>query len=229
MDATEKSKWTEEAAKDKERFNEENAAYLAKKQPESLKADDAAPVEMRETANKVEEASGNDMDASHMLETMEEALVKSEVVEEKVKEEAFVKSEEVKEEIPEKKIVKARPRGSLTKEVKGKTSGRGKVLKETVAQTSSVACSSGGGGEIPTPVAKYFAFLFSHWAGVRQVFQSYLPFALLSGIIFGRSIQTARLRRFRTCCGSNGVSPTAAGLRQFPWEVLTVMSRVKHW
>ena len=174
MDAAEKAKWTEEAAKDKERFNEENAAYLAKKQPESLKADDAAPVEMRETANKVEEASGNDMDASHMLETMEEALVKSEVVEEKVKEEAFVKSEEVKEEIPEKKIVKARPRGSLTKEVKGKTSGRGKVLKETVAQTSSVACSSGGGGEIPTPVAQYFAFLFSHWAGVRQVFQSYL-------------------------------------------------------
>ena len=109
MDATEKAKWTEEAARDKERFNEENAAYLAKKQPESFKADDATPVEMRETANKVEEASGNDMDASHMLETMEEALVKSEVVEEKVKEGAFVKSEEVKEEIPEKKIVKARP------------------------------------------------------------------------------------------------------------------------
>ena len=180
MDATEKSKWTEEAAKDKERFNEENAAYLAKKQPESFKADDATPVEMRETANKVEEASGSDMDASHMLETMEEVLVKSEVVEEKVKEEALVKSEvqeeRVKEQVSEKKIVKARPRSSLTKEVKGKTSGRGKVLKETVAQTSSVACSSGGGGggEIPTPVAKYFAFLFSHWAGVRQVFQSYL-------------------------------------------------------
>merc|ERR1719222_1642880 len=172
MDATEKAKWTEEAAKDKERFNEENAAYLAKKQPENLKADDATLVEMSEIANKVEEASGSDMDASHMLETMEEVLVKSEVVEEKVKEEALVKSEvqeeRVKEEVSEKKIVKARPKSSLTKEVKGKTSGRGKALKETVAQTSSVACSSGGGGEIPTPVAKYFAFLFSHWAGVRQ-------------------------------------------------------------
>lgn len=30
MDATEKAKWIEEAAKDKERFNRENAAYLAK-------------------------------------------------------------------------------------------------------------------------------------------------------------------------------------------------------
>ena len=99
--------------------------------------------------------------------------MKSEVMEEKAMEEALVKSEvqeeRVKEQVSEKKIVKARPRSSLTKEVKGKTSGRGKVLKETVAQTSSVACSSGGGGEIPTAVAKYFAFLFSHWAGVRQV------------------------------------------------------------
>ena len=30
MDATEKAKWIEEAAKDKERFNRENAAYIAK-------------------------------------------------------------------------------------------------------------------------------------------------------------------------------------------------------
>ena len=54
MDQTARSKWTEEAAKDKERFNQENAAYLAKKQSESLKVDIASPGEMRETGNKVE-------------------------------------------------------------------------------------------------------------------------------------------------------------------------------
>jgi len=113
MDATEKAKWTEEAAKDKERFNEENAAYLAKKrQAESIKADDANSVGWRETSS-------------------------------------------------------ARPMGSLTKVAKSKTSGKGKLLalKETVGVTSKVGCSS---GDIPLPVAKYFAFLFSHWAGVRQ-------------------------------------------------------------
>ena len=110
MDAAEKAKWTEEAAKDKERFNEENAAYLAKKrQAESIKADDANSVGWRETSS-------------------------------------------------------ARPMVVA----KSKTSGKGKLLalKETVGVTSKVGCSS---GDIPLPVAKYFAFLFSHWAGVRQV------------------------------------------------------------
>ena len=105
MDVTEKEKWTEEAAKDKERFNKENTAYLAKK---SLKADDVTLVEMRETcdvtlvemretSNKVEEASESDKDASHMLKAMEEALVKSEVVEEKAMEGGLVKSEVMEE------------------------------------------------------------------------------------------------------------------------------------
>ena len=169
MDATEKAKWTEEAAADKERFAKENAAYLAKKQPESLEAaDNVNPGEARETANKVEDedASGSDMDmdASHIHETMEAALVQSEVMKENVKE----------VDVSEKNVVKART--SVTKVSKGKPSGKSKVLalKEAVgntgnvAQTSSVACSSGG-GEIPLPVANYFAFLFSHWAGVRQV------------------------------------------------------------
>merc|ERR1719193_2345103 len=135
MDATEKAKWTEEAAKDKERFNKENAAYQAKKLPESLKADNADPVEARETSNKVEEASGSDMDASHMFETMEAALMQSGVLEEKVKD----------EEISEKKMVKARPR--VTKVAKGKS--KVLALKETVGnsgnvtQTSSVARNSG--------------------------------------------------------------------------------------
>ena len=167
MDATEKAKWTEEAAADKERFAKENAAYLAKKQPESLKAaDNVNPGEARETANKVEDedASGSDMGASHMFETMEAALVQSEATKENVRE----------VDVFEKKVVKARAR--VANVAKGKPSGKSKVLalKEAVsntgnvAQTSSVACSSGS-GEIPLPVANYFAFLFSHWAGVRQV------------------------------------------------------------
>ena len=190
MDAIEKSKWTEEAAKDKERFNKENAAYLAKKQPESIKADDAKPVGRIQTSSKIDEASGSDMDASIMLETMdrdtEEAPMQSEVMEKPLML-SEVTEEEVKEDVTEKKIlevtnwesglltsrekkiVKATARGSLVKEAKGKTSGKGKLmaLKETVGATSNVGCSSSG--EIPLPVAKYFAFLFSHWTGVRQV------------------------------------------------------------
>ena len=90
MDATGRAKWTEEAAKDKERFNQENAAYLANQQTESLKADDACPGEVRETSNKVEdeEVSGGNMDATHTLDTMDElpqeALAESEVMGEKV-------------------------------------------------------------------------------------------------------------------------------------------------
>ena len=192
MDAIEKSKWTEEAAKDKERFNKENAAYLAKKQSESIKADDAKakPVGRIQTSSKIDEASGSDMDASIMLETMdrdtEEAPMQSEVMEKPLML-SEVTEEEVKEDVTEKKIpevtnwghglltsrekkiVKATARGSLAKEAKGKTSGKGKLmaLKETVVATSNVGCSSSG--EIPLPVAKYFAFLFSHWTGVRQV------------------------------------------------------------
>ena len=152
MDATGKAKWTEEAAKDKERFNRENAAFLANKQTESLKADYASPGEVKETSNKVEdeEASGGDMDASH---TKEQALAKSEVVGEKL-------------EVSEKKLERARPKSSLRNEAKGKPRGKVLASKESVDQTSSVANSA---GEIPPPVANYFAFLFSHWAGVRQV------------------------------------------------------------
>ena len=97
MDATEKAKWTEEAAADKERFAKENAAYLAKKQPESLEAaDNVNPGEARKTANKVEDASGSDMDmdASHIHETMEAALVQSEeATEARGREEASKKPE----------------------------------------------------------------------------------------------------------------------------------------
>ena len=202
MDATEKAKWVEEAAKDKERFNKENAAYLAKKQPESLKADDANLGEVGETSIKSEEVSGSDMDASHMFETIEAALVKSEVVE-----------EEVKMEVSEKTIVKAKPKVNMGNGVKGKTSRKVKVptSKETsgnsgnVAATSGVVCSSSG--EIPAPVANYFAFLFSRWAGMRQVCPQYI--LLRDDLIFVgcRSIQTARRRTFKTCCGSSGVLP----------------------
>ena len=106
MDAIEKSKWTEEAAKDKERFNKENAAYLAKKQPESIKADDAKPVGRIQTSSKVDEASGSDMDASIMLETTdtEEAPMQSEVMEKPLML-SEVTEEEVKEDVTEKKIL----------------------------------------------------------------------------------------------------------------------------
>merc|ERR1711971_304793 len=70
--------------------------------------------------------------------------------------------------------VKARPKVNIGNGVKGKSSRKVKVptLKETsgnsgnVAATSGAVCSSSG--EIPAPVANYFAFLFSHWAGMRQ-------------------------------------------------------------
>ena len=155
MGQTGRAKWTEEAAKDKERFNQENAAYLAKKQTESLKVDIASPGEMRETSNKVEdeEASGGDMDAGDTLKTMEE-----------LPQEALAESEKV--EVSEKKLERERLRSSLRKEAKGKPRSKVLALKGSVEQTSSVASSV---GEIPPTVANYFAFLFSHWAGVRQV------------------------------------------------------------
>merc|ERR1719370_972752 len=116
MNATEKAKWIEEAAKDKERLNKENAVYLAKRHPESLKADGTNSVDDRETSNKVEEVCGSDLEASHKLESMEAALVKSEVVEEKVK-----------EEVSEEKTVKARPKvGNVGNKAKGKTDGKAK-------------------------------------------------------------------------------------------------------
>ena len=162
MDATEKAKWIEEAAKDKERFNKENAVYLANKHPESFKADCSNPGEVRETSVKIEEVSGSDLDASHMFETMEAALVKSEDVEKKLK-----------QEVSEKKTVQARPNMNVENGARHKTGGKVKAVKGksgnsgNVAQTSGVACNSSG--EIPTQVANYFAFLFSHWAGARQV------------------------------------------------------------
>ena len=165
MDATEKAKWVEEAAKDKERFNKENAAYLAMKQPESVKADDVNLGEVGETSNKAEEVSGSAMDASHMFETIEAApLVKSEVVE-----------EEVKMEVSEKTTVKARSKVNMGNGVKGKTSRKVKVptSKETTGNSGNLAATSGvvgsRSGNIPASVANYFAFLFSRWAGMRQV------------------------------------------------------------
>ena len=117
MDTTEKAKWVEEAAKDKERFNKENAVYQAKKHPESLKAGEAIPGSEGEISNKVEEVSGSDLDTSHMFETMEDALIKSEVVEEKVK-----------QEVAEKKSVQARLKVNVGNGAKIKTGDKVKVL-----------------------------------------------------------------------------------------------------
>jgi len=169
MDATEKAKWIEEAAKDKERFNKENAVYLAKKQPESLKAGDASPGNEGEISNKAEEVSGSDLDASHMFETMEAALVKSEVGEEKVK-----------QEVTEKKSVQARSKVNVGNVARRKSGGKVKAVKETGGNSGNVAgnpdiASSSSSGEISAPVANYFAFLFSHWAGVRQEYPNSSP------------------------------------------------------
>ena len=91
MDATAREKWTEEAAKDKERFDRETAAYLAKKQSEGPKADDASTDAMRDTSIKVEKASVGGMDASYME-------VKSEVMGDQVEVKAETTHMEVKSE-----------------------------------------------------------------------------------------------------------------------------------
>ena len=128
MDATEKAKWTEEAAKDKERFSKENAAYMAEKNPtpvvvdETIQPDDNAPETGKETLEKI----------VAIAETVEQLI-----------EDAV---------------------GSV---MESRESG---IKSKKVATVKEQGGSSGdGSGEIPPQVANYFAFLFSRWAGARQV------------------------------------------------------------
>ena len=108
MDTTEKAKWIEEAAKDKERFNREKAAFLAKQNgPSGLAQASLANVD---EAPKQEKGNGSN------------------------------------------------------KQLKGDEMNKGGG--DVLSSSSSASCPS---GNVSPSIAKYFAFLFSHWSCVHQV------------------------------------------------------------
>ena len=175
MDATEKAKWTEEAAKDKERFSKENAAYMAEKNPtpvvvdETIQPDDNAPATGKETlekivaivetvATKVEDAAGSVMESRDTAEMKQADAMEVEASE--VQERHEVSSKKSTEERSNLKV------GAMPKESKGKSGIKSKKVATVKEQGGS---SGDGSGEIPPQVANYFAFLFSRWAGTRQV------------------------------------------------------------
>ena len=174
MDATEKAKWTEEAAKDKERFSKENAAYMAEKNPtpvvdETIQPDDNAPATEEETlekivaivetvATKVEDAAGSVMESRDTAEMKQADAMEVEASE--VQERHEVSSMKCTEERSNLKV------GAMPKESKGKSGIKSKKVATVKEQGGS---SGDGSGEIPPQVANYFAFLFSRWAGARQV------------------------------------------------------------
>ena len=119
MDATGKAKWIEEAAKDKERFNREKAAFLAKQNgPSGLAQAERSNVKQASLAN-VDEAP---------------------------------------------KQVKG---NGGNKQLKGDEMNKGGAIRGDV-QSSSGSTSCPSGNVFPS-IAKYFAFLFTQWSGVRQV------------------------------------------------------------
>ena len=82
-----------------------------------------------------------------------------------------VEASEVQErhEVSSKKSTEERSNlkvGALPKESKGKSGIKSKKVATVKEQGGS---SGDGSGEIPPQVANYFAFLFSRWAGARQV------------------------------------------------------------
>ena len=176
MDATEKAKWTEEAAKDKERFSKENAAYMAEKNPtpvvvdETIQPDDNAPATGKETLEKIvaiaetveqliEDAVGSVMESRDTAEMKQADAMEDEASE--VQERHEVSSKKSTEERSNLKV------GALPKESKGKSGIKSKKVAATVKEQGG--SSVDGSGEIPPQVANYFAFLFSRWAGTRQV------------------------------------------------------------
>ena len=176
MDATEKAKWTEEAAKEKERFSKENAAYMAVKNPtpvvvdETIQPDDNAPATGKETLEKIvsiaetveqliEDAVGSVMVSRDTAEMKQADAMEDEASE--VQERHEVSSKKSTEERSNLKV------GALPKESKGKSGIKSKKVAATVKEQGG--SSGDGSGEIPPQVANYFAFLFSRWAGARQV------------------------------------------------------------
>ena len=198
MDATEKAKWIEEAAKDKERFNRENAAYIAKQNGPSGQAQaEHSNVKLAILAN-VEGASkqadeGIDAESNARINDRGTSM---ELDEKKRKDEEDQGNGEIGREAGKRNVVdatgetdvaqkakgkdfgvryKANP-GSLVKQARGK--GGNKQLKgdemnqggviggDVQSSSSSTSCPS---GNVSPSIAKYFAFLFTQWSGVRQV------------------------------------------------------------
>ena len=176
MDATEKAEWTEEAAKEKERFSKENAAYMAEKNPtpvvvdETIQPDDNAPATGTETLEKIVAIAET---VEQLIEDAVGSVMESRDTAEMNQADAMeVEASEVQErhEVPSKKSTEERSNlkvGALPKESKGKSGIKSKKVAATVKEQGG--SSGDGSGEIPPQVANYFAFLFSRWAGVRQV------------------------------------------------------------
>ena len=198
MDATEKAKWIEEAAKDKERFNRENAAYIAKQNGPSGQAQvghsnvKQAGLAIVEGAPKqADEAIDGEINARSI-----DCGTSMELDEKKGKDEEDQGNGEIGREAGKRNVVdatgetdvaqkakgkdfgvryKANP-GSLVKQARGK--GGNKQLKgdemnqggviggDVQSSSSSTSCPS---GNVSPSIAKYFAFLFTQWSGVRQV------------------------------------------------------------
>ena len=160
MDATEKAKWTEEAAKDKERFSKENAAYMAEKNPtpvvvdETIQPDDNAPATGKETLEKIVAIAET---VEQLIEDAVGSVMESRDTAEMKQADAMeVEASEVQErhEVSSKKCTEERSNLKVTATATVKEQG---------------GSSGDGSGEIPPQVANYFAFLFSRWAGARQV------------------------------------------------------------
>merc|ERR1719495_2079787 len=197
VDATEKAKWIEEAAKDKERFNKENAAYLAKQngpsgqeQAEHSMVKQASLANVEGASRQADGAIGGEINArSNDCET------RMEFDDKKGKNEEEQENGELGKEAGNRNAVdvtgetgvaqkakgkdfgvkyRANP-GSLVKQARGK--GGNKQLKgdemnqdgaiggDVQSSSSSTSCPS---GYVSPSIAKYFAFLFTQWSGVRQ-------------------------------------------------------------
>ena len=198
MDATEKAKWIEEAAKDKERFNRENAAYIAKQNGPSGQAQaEHSNVKLAILANvegaskQADEAIDGDMFARSI-----DCGTSMELDEKKGKDEEDQENGEFGNEAGNRDAVDATGKTDVAQKAKGKDFGvryranpaslvkqaRGKggnkqlkgdemnqggvIGGDVQSSSSSTSCPS---GNVSPSIAKYFAFLFTQWSGVRQV------------------------------------------------------------
>ena len=136
---------------------------------ETIQPDDNAPATGTETlekivaivetvATKIEDAVGSVMESRDTAEMNQADAMEVEASE--VQERHEVSSKKSTEERSNLKV------GALPKESKGKSGIKSKKVATVKEQGGS---SVDGSGEIPPQVANYFAFLFSRWAGVRQV------------------------------------------------------------
>ena len=198
MDATEKAKWIEEAAKDKERFNRENAAYLAKQngpsgqeqaehsnvKQASLANVEGAPKQADEaidgasnarsndcgTSMEIDEKKGKDEEKQENGELGKDAgnrYAVADTRETDVAQKAKGKDFGVRyRAIPGSLVKQAKGNGG-NKQLKGDEMNKGGAIRGDVQSSSgSTSCPS---GNVSPSIAKYFAFLFTQWSGVRQV------------------------------------------------------------